>query len=158
MAAYEIDYCVTHDIDYFFCYKGRACHVASNGTIIPEWVDEEQNTIIQRDIYRAMDAGNYEPRDYFINEKVIKNILEKEGYNEITDKDVADYAENFRCFAKMGFDSFDSFDGKLVLICGYKGDNNDGHHYQTSNLPTIEEEIFSDGYDNRSVLTWRKCL
>lgn len=44
---YRKDYQETHDIDWFFRYKGKVYHAASNGGLLPDKVDSEKNRIIQ---------------------------------------------------------------------------------------------------------------
>ena len=44
---YRRDYQETHDIDWFFRYKGKAYHAASNGGLLPDKVDSLKNRTLQ---------------------------------------------------------------------------------------------------------------
>jgi hypothetical protein len=44
---YRSDYQETHDIDWFFRYQGHIYHAASNGGILPDAIDSEENRIVQ---------------------------------------------------------------------------------------------------------------
>lgn len=44
---YRRDYQATHDIDWFFRYKGRVYHAASNGGMLPDVVDSKKNRELQ---------------------------------------------------------------------------------------------------------------
>lgn len=45
---YRKDYQSTHDIDWFFQYKGEMFHAASNGGELPKCIDSENNRILQQ--------------------------------------------------------------------------------------------------------------
>ena len=47
---YRRDYQETHDIDWFFRYKGKVYHAASNGGNLPDKVDSLKNRILQESI------------------------------------------------------------------------------------------------------------
>lgn len=44
---YRRDYQETHDIDWFFRYKGKVYHAASNGGLLPDEVDSLKNRMLQ---------------------------------------------------------------------------------------------------------------
>lgn len=44
---YRRDYQETHDIDWFFRYKGKVYHAASNGGLLPDKVDSLKNRTLQ---------------------------------------------------------------------------------------------------------------
>ena len=44
---YRSDYQETHDIDWFFRYQGNIYHAASNGGILPDAIDSENNRTLQ---------------------------------------------------------------------------------------------------------------
>lgn len=44
---YRRDYQETHDIDWFFRYKGKVYHAASNGGQLPDIVDSLKNRTLQ---------------------------------------------------------------------------------------------------------------
>ena len=44
---YRRDYQETHDIDWFFRYKGKVYHAASNGGQLPDKVDSLKNRTLQ---------------------------------------------------------------------------------------------------------------
>lgn len=44
---YRIDYQMTHDIDWFFIYQGRAYHAASNGGRLPDSISSTTNRELQ---------------------------------------------------------------------------------------------------------------
>ena len=43
---YRIDYEMTHDIDFFFKYKGKYYHAASNGQRLPSFIDSYFSEIV----------------------------------------------------------------------------------------------------------------
>ena len=47
---YRRDYQETHDIDWFFRYKGNVYHAASNGGVLPNVVDSKKNRELQEKI------------------------------------------------------------------------------------------------------------
>ena len=47
---YRRDYQETHDIDWFFRYKGKVYHAASNGGMLPDKVDSLKNRMLQEKI------------------------------------------------------------------------------------------------------------
>ena len=47
---YRIDYEMTHDIDFFFKYKGKYYHAASNGQRLPSFIDSTDNRELQMKI------------------------------------------------------------------------------------------------------------
>ena len=47
---YRRDYQETHDIDWFFRYKGKVYHAASNGGLLPDKVDSQKNRMLQENI------------------------------------------------------------------------------------------------------------
>lgn len=57
---YRRDYQETHDIDWFFRYKGKVYHAASNGGLLPDKVDSLNNRLIQEKLEDL--AGVYEVR------------------------------------------------------------------------------------------------
>lgn len=87
---YRKDYQATHDIDWFFQYKGKMYHAASNGGELPKCIDSENNRILQEEIEKL-----------------------KRTFGVVMDNDVSRvYKENedlssFREFASKGFISLD---------------------------------------------------
>lgn len=47
---YRIDYQETHDIDWFFRYRGNVYHAASNGGLLPDVIDSKINRTIQESL------------------------------------------------------------------------------------------------------------
>lgn len=123
MSTYSEDYCYSHDIDYFFVapYQGqkRMIHCASNGSLIPSWIDQENNILIQKEVYKAISLSETEnPKiknqnklisAIRIHSKRIQELLEKDGYkkDEISNTELSNYQSSFCQMATLGFYSFD---------------------------------------------------
>ena len=96
---YRRDYQETHDIDFFFKYKNRFFHAASNGGILPDGIDSRINRRFQEIIENIDD-----------NIDVITN-----EYRAVIASNITDYYDleddlNFNSFlryAAMGFISID---------------------------------------------------
>ena len=87
---YRIDYQETHDIDWFFRYKGNLYHAASNGGLLPSVIDSERNRTIQERLENVI--GQYKV-------ELAKNV------NDIYEHD-ADLT-SFIEYASKGFISLD---------------------------------------------------
>ena len=90
MNKYFVFYQQTHDIDWFFHYKGKYYHVASNGGKIPDIINKNLN----REIQHRLSLEN--------------NVCDAEY--AIQNPEKLDYSSFFE-FAKMGFISIDRKDG-----------------------------------------------
>ena len=87
---YRVDYQETHDIDWFFRYKGKIYHAASNGGIIPDVIDSKINRTIQEMV---------EESDSRFNVVLSENVWDFHGQDE----DLG----SFRDYASKGFISLD---------------------------------------------------
>lgn len=85
---YRRDYQETHDIDWFFRYKGKVFHAASNGGMLPDKVDSYKNRIIQEKLEDVM--GEY---DVQLSEHISDRMNED--------------LSSFQKYAAMGFVSLD---------------------------------------------------
>ena len=85
---YRRDYQETHDIDWFFRYKGKVYHAASNGGMLPDKVDSYKNRIIQEKLEDVM--GEY---DVQLSEHISDRMNED--------------LSSFQKYAVMGFVSLD---------------------------------------------------
>lgn len=63
---YRRDYQETHDIDWFFRYKGKVYHAASNGGILPDKVDSLKNRTIQEKLEDVVGIYEVELSDRMI--------------------------------------------------------------------------------------------
>ena len=89
---YRRDYQETHDIDWFFRYKGKAYHAASNGGVLPDNVDSLNNRILQEKLEEI--EGVYE-------------VEMSEGLNRV-DEDLSSFYE----YSAKGFISLDRVEGR----------------------------------------------
>jgi hypothetical protein len=84
---YRRDYQETHDIDWFFRYKGKVYHAASNGGLLPDKVDSLKNRTLQEKFEEM--PGVYEV-------EMVQNLARQ-------DEDLS----SFREYAEKGFISLD---------------------------------------------------
>lgn len=84
---YRRDYQETHDIDWFFRYKGKVYHAASNGGLLPDKVDSLKNRTLQEKLEEM--PGMYEV-------EMVQNLARQ-------DEDLS----SFREYAEKGFISLD---------------------------------------------------
>ena len=100
---YRKDYQETHDIDWFFCFRGRAYHAASNGGRLPDAVDSANNRQLQS-LIEQMD-GEFEIEDS-------DNLYLYVGHDE-TDNHNVNYGDisSFQIYAAKGFISIDRTEG-----------------------------------------------
>ena len=84
---YRRDYQETHDIDWFFRYKGKVYHAASNGGLLPDKVDSLKNRTLQEKLEEMPGAFEVE---------MVQNLTRQ-------DEDLS----SFREYAKKGFISLD---------------------------------------------------
>ena len=87
---YRIDYQMTHDIDWFFMYEGRAYHAASNGGLLPDFISSTENRELQ------VMVEDLEP---VFTEKLVQDIIGIYG----DEADLSTFCE----FARKGFISLD---------------------------------------------------
>ena len=128
---YSKEYQRTRDIDWFFRKGNRCYHVASNGGLLPDFVNdvlrlrEEQANVSSLDnIYESIDDVNLNHQ--YVNERIKRIIEQYRIYNNeqeipsIEEMKKA-YLKSFIEMAKKGFYSYDRAlegDSKYVLICG----------------------------------------
>jgi len=103
---YRRDYQETHDIDWFFRYKGKAYHAASNGGRLPDAVDSKKNRLLQEKL--EDEIGGFE-------------VIYEEGIREFYGQG-ADLS-SFEEYAKKGFISLDRCEVE-------EGEKNDGLKYR----------------------------
>lgn len=84
---YRRDYQETHDIDWFFRYKGKVYHAASNGGLLPDKVDSLKNRTLQEKLEEM--PGVFEV-------EMVQNLVRQ-------DEDLS----SFREYAEKGFISLD---------------------------------------------------
>ena len=84
---YRRDYQETHDIDWFFRYKGKVYHAASNGGLLPDKVDSLKNRTLQEKLEEM--PGVFEV-------EMVQNLARQ-------DEDLS----SFREYAEKGFISLD---------------------------------------------------
>lgn len=84
---YRRDYQETHDIDWFFRYKGKVYHAASNGGLLPDKVDSLKNRTLQEKLEEI--PGVFEV-------EMVQNLARQ-------DEDLS----SFREYAEKGFISLD---------------------------------------------------
>lgn len=84
---YRRDYQETHDIDWFFRYKGKVYHAASNGGLLPDKVDSLKNRTLQEKLEEMPSVFEVE---------MVQNVARQ-------DEDLS----SFREYAEKGFISLD---------------------------------------------------
>lgn len=84
---YRRDYQETHDIDWFFRYKGKVYHAASNGGMLPDKVDSLKNRTLQERLEEM--SGVFEV-------EMVRNLVHQ-------DEDLSSFME----YAAKGFISLD---------------------------------------------------
>lgn len=94
---YRLDYQETHDIDWFFRYRGRVYHAASNGGILPDKVDSLNNRKLQERLEEI-------PAGYEVN--LSERMLNRQ------DEDLS----SFREYAAKGFISLDRNDDAREVL------------------------------------------
>lgn len=94
---YRRDYQETHDIDWFFRYRGRVYHAASNGGILPDKVDSLNNRKLQERLEEI-------PAGYEVN--LSERMLNRQ------DEDLS----SFREYAAKGFISLDRNDDAREVL------------------------------------------
>ena len=119
---YRSDYQETHDIDWFFRYKGKAYHAASNGGRLPDAVDSGKNRLLQEKLEDI--DGSYE----FVYEEGIQDL-----YGQ--DADLSSFEE----YAKKGFISLDRCEVE-------DGEKNDGLKYRVVVSPV------EGGFNNEDMM------
>lgn len=120
---YRRDYQETHDIDWFFRYQGRVYHAASNGGMLPDVVDSNNNRIIQEKLEGIVGVFQVSFAD---------NLNIRYGY----DADLSSFGE----YASKGFISLDRTEND-------KEDKNSKQVYHIVAYPTNGEN-----YNNNEVL------
>lgn len=115
---YYSNYVATRDIDCFFKIGNVACHFASNGQPIPDFITRNRNIAIQEAVYLLIPEA-YGP--VMIHGGTIRRLIEKEfiDYENITGQNVnlrelhidnatvEEYAASFEEMARCGFVSMD---------------------------------------------------
>lgn len=96
---YRQDYCETHDIDWFATYRGVPIHVASNGMIVPDFIDSKTNKVIQRYVSRF---------DEMFQVSILAGSQNIESLYEGVEDARNTYLSSFVHMACLGFCSFDS--------------------------------------------------
>ena len=111
---YRRDYQETHDIDWFFRYRGKIYHAASNGGMLPDIVDSRKNRELQEKLEDIV--GTFE--------------IEYAGgaRNRINAEDLSSFAE----YAAKGFISLDRVE---------TAEDNNSNHYQIVAFPKNREQF-----------------
>jgi hypothetical protein len=139
---YRQDYCKTHDIDWFATYQGIPIHVASNGMIVPDFIDSKNNRLIQQ--YVSGLTKVFDVAELPVNQN-FESIYSKK------DDVIREYRSSFNDMACIGFCSFDSIQNEygypeyrlnLVAMPHYhfSPDENEHLEYLLELLPIISEE------------------
>ena len=160
MVEYDEEYYRTHDVDYFLTFRGNSLHIASNGSILPNMIDGIKNREVQLSVYGALNKGEFVEREVDVNRKGIIEILKGEGYQEVNDDDIENYAETFVEFAKMGFQSYDTIGSELIQICKPRRERKEGGYTMPQNIPSVPDDYYEikeeESYGGFSVLSTRQ--
>lgn len=96
---YDLNYMLTHDIDWFCVINGLYVHVASAGGIIPEDLrDRDELRLLQHNVSKA-------PYLFSENEIVYNEVFLNSHFPD--GKAGEDYVRSFRDMARKGFISMD---------------------------------------------------
>lgn len=159
MSEYNNEYCQTHDIDFFFRHNGKVYHVASNGDKVPSWINEESNSRIQESIYQRIDSKGNNKYETKVNAKIILDILTEQGYFEYEDYEehdghlnqlrrlpqaIDDYAKSFKEMAELGLWSYDTIEGKKILISCPNDSMISEDLFAKLNLPSAPDDYLND--------------
>ena len=125
MSAYSEDYCYSHDIDCFLIIDGGQrtfIHFASNGNLLPPWIDKEVNERFRKELSEALFQFE-DTLDVNIHLNNVKNLIHKDGieYDTINQRMIDNYTSSFIMMAKLGFHSYDTNEGRLYLIAEPSG-------------------------------------
>lgn len=129
---YRSDYQETHDIDWFFRYKGKAYHAASNGGRLPDDIDSERNRLLQEKLEDV---------------KGVFKVVYEEGIREFYGQG-ADLS-SFEEYAKKGFISLDRCEveeGKMIDKLKYRvvvspAEGSFNNEEMLKMMPELKEEI-----------------
>ena len=141
---YRHDYCTTHDVDWFATYKGIPIHIASNGMMIPDFIDSKKNREIQQYV-----SGLSEMFAVFAPPQ---NNLNIESLYDNREDALYAYQSSFKYMACRGFWSFDSIrdeyshlEYRLNLVAAphshFTPDGDDRLEYVRGLLPEIPEDF-----------------
>lgn len=114
---YRVDYSLSHDIDYFFRYENTLFHVASNGGIIPSFIESSINYQVQSIIYEMQEI--YEACT--VEDNVMPHLIIEPM------EDMDSYCESFSFMARRGFVSMDRInmlnpnDQNFLVVSKQKG-------------------------------------
>lgn len=159
MSKYNNKYCQTHDIDLFFRHNEKVYHVASNGDKVPSWIDEESNSRIQESIYQRINFQSNKKYAAKINAKKILDILSEQGYFEYEDYEehdghlkqlrrlpqaIDDYANSFKEMAELGLWSYDTIEGKKILISWPDDSMISEELFAMLDLPSAPDDYMND--------------
>ena len=160
MVEYDEEYYRTHDIDYFLTFRGDSLHIASNGSILPNMIEGSKNREVKLSIYDALNSGGFVEREVDVNRNAIIEILKEEGYKEVKEDDIENYAESFVEFAKMGFQSYDTIGSELIQICKPRRERKEGGYTMIQNIPSVPDDYYEikeeENYGGFSVLSTRQ--
>ena len=140
---YRKDYCETHDIDWFATYRGVPIHVASNGMIVPDFIDSKTNKAIQRYVSRL---------DEIFQVSIIAGGQNIESLYEGLEDARNAYLSSFVHMARLGFCSFDSIrdeypglEYRLDLVAmpqyHFRPDEIEGVEFLRGLLPEIPDDF-----------------
>lgn len=157
MSAYSEDYCYSHDIDCFFLIEGRQqkyIHFASNGNLLPSWIDKEVNEDFREELSKAFSQFE-DTLKVEIHPNHVKYLIHKDGamYDSISQRMIDNYTSSFIMMAKLGFHSYDMNEGKLYLIAeptggesplleNCFGELNEWLQKTSELIPKVSEDVF----------------
>ena len=105
MSNYDENYAHTHDIDLFCLDKnGKPIHIASNGSLIATYFDEQRNADILNEILSRETQSNKE----VINQRaIVGTILDHAHFFFDRETAIESYLSSFSMMAQLGFCSYD---------------------------------------------------
>lgn len=112
MGRYREDYMLTHDIDYFFRVDRMVFHIASNGGLLPGFIDRQYNYLAQTYIYRLPSIFD----TYLADSEMLRVIFNNR------ELDCEKYCRSFKLIASKGIVSMDRInalnpsDNSLIIV------------------------------------------
>ena len=130
---YRIDYEMTHDIDFFFKYKGKYYHAASNGQRLPSFIDSTDNRELQMKIEHFEDKyeviwSSYARDLLYEYDMSSFEFYAKRGFislDRIVNEDKSDSSQIYMVIAYPNFDpDFSSYDDEILSLFA-RAENNE---------------------------------
>lgn len=138
MSNYDENYAHTHDIDLFCFTNGKPIHIASNGSLIATYFDEQRNADILNEILSRETQSNKE----VINQRAIVGTILDHAHS-FFDRETAieSYLSTFSMMAQLGFCSYDVIGEKdNQFYCAKIAAPKNNNENNSQNFPELPDE------------------